>query len=443
MAGYGVWGGTGVVLDAPSTATTFAGTSSLSTLDDFYNGTKLTFTEGPNKDQTREVTAYDGKTRRFRFADPWPQAPGDGEPFVLKEGELEIGKGKVFVAPATDRGFIADSATFTRADNEYLGADLVFLSGDLKGEGSMIQGYEGASRRFKLSKPLKKAPRAGDKFSVRGAMVFVQTSHGDLHAFDAETGRRLWCVDLGVNVGLASKAAVNSTFVFVTNGQTMHALDRVTGRLAWKTSLEPTNTGQSSQRSGAFASSPVAANEERVMVGMTTGRLIAFNTKDHATAKSPFSKRAGAFAWTWQTNGRITGRPIEAENFVVFASQDGRVYVAIDEPHQMFFRFPTDGPIVASMGTFGTRTLLVPSSDEKFYAIDLLSGRQLWAISTVRRSIKNLWSATRMSSSSTRKGPSSISTSSRARSAGWFSPARKISWPWARNESMDGPSKAT
>ena len=382
MGGYGRWGGTGIVLDAPSSPTTFAGDSTLSTLDDFYNGTKLTFTAGQNQGQTREVTAYTGASRRFRFADPWTQPPVEGEPFIIKEGELQIGKGKVFVGPAGETSFISDSRTFSNVKDDYIGADLVFLTGNLKGEGRIIKAYDPGSKRFTLTRGFKNAPKSGDQFSVRGGMVFVQTSHGDLHAFDAETGRRLWRVDLGGNVGLASKAAVNSSFVFATSGQSMHAIDRVTGRLSWKTLLEPTNFGQSSQRSGAFASSPVAATEERVMVGMTTGRLIAFNTKDHTSVKNPFSQSAGSFAWTWQTDGRISGRPIEAENFVIFGSHDGRVYVALDQPHQIFFRFPTGGKIVASMGTYGTRTLLVPSSDEKFYAIDLLTGRQLWALST-------------------------------------------------------------
>lgn len=382
MAGYGKWGGTGTVLDAPSSPTAFAGDSSLSTLDDFYNGTKLTFTSGPNQGQTREVTAYDGKSRKFRFADPWSQAPGEGEAFVLKEGDLTVAQGRVFVAPATPEGFVSESASFSALKNDYIGADLVFIGGNLKGEGRTIKAYDPQSKRFVLNQPFQKAPAAGDRFSVRGGMVFIQTNHSNLYAFDAETGRRFWRVDLGGNVGRASKAAVNSSFVFATSGQSMHAVDRITGRESWRTFLEPVNFGQTSHRSGAFASSPVAATEERVMVGMTTGRLIAFNTKDHSTPKNPFSRAAGSFAWTWQTDGPITGRPIEAENFVIFGSQDGRVYVALDEPHQMFFRFPTGGKIVASMGTFGTRTLLVPSTDEKFYAIDLLSGRQLWVIST-------------------------------------------------------------
>ena len=67
---------------------------------------------------------------------------------------------------------------------------------------------------------------------------------------------------------------------------------------------------------------------------------------------------------------------------MAFASQDGRAYVALDNPHTLLFRYLTGGPIIGSLGTFGTRTLIIPSSDRTLYAIDLFTGDTKWTVPT-------------------------------------------------------------
>jgi outer membrane protein assembly factor BamB len=381
VAGSGLWGGSGVVLDAPATPTSFAGGAGLHTIDDFYKGVNLVITDGPLKGQARLVNAYDGRSRTFHFADPFPQAPEDGAPFELREGNLLVATGKVHAAPATTEGFLSGTA-FSPIDDLYAGSDLLFTSGDLKGQASPIASYQGATRKFKLYLPLNKAPASGDTFSIRGAMIFAQTDHAGFYAYDAETGRYFWRTDLGRVTGKAQAAGLNSSEVYATNGQTIHAMDRVTGRLKWIQNVEPANTGQTSFRPGSFASSPAAANEERVVVGLTTGRVIAFNVKDLRTPQNPYAQSPGSLAWTWQTEGQVTARPIVGGNIVVFASQDKRLYVARDHPRALFLRFPTDGPISASMGTHGNRTVLAPSEDGNLYAVDVFNGHQYWVHST-------------------------------------------------------------
>jgi outer membrane protein assembly factor BamB len=381
VAGSGLWGGSGVVLDAPATPSSFAGDAGLHTIDDFYKNVNLVITDGPLKGQSRQVNAYDGRSRTFRFADPFPQAPEDGAPFELREGNLVVAKGKVHAAPATVDTFLSGTA-FSPIDDLYAGADLLFTSGDLKGQASPIASYQGASRRFKLYLPLSKAPASGDRFSIRGAMIFAQTDHAGFYAYDAESGRYFWRTDLGRITGQAQAAALNSSEVYATNGLTIHAVDRVTGRLRWEQNVEPSNTGQTSFRPGSFASSPAAASEERVIVGLSTGRLIAFNLKDLRTKENPYGQKPGTLAWTWQTDGPVSARPIVGGNIVVFASQDKKLYVARDHPKSLFLRFPTDGPISASMGTHGNRTVLVPSEDGNLYAVDIFNGHQFWVHST-------------------------------------------------------------
>jgi len=209
-------------------------------------------------------------------------------------------------------------------------------------------------------------------------LVFAQTNSGTFAAFDAETGRLRWSVGLGVGSPEAKPATVNSYAVFVSDGFALHALDRGTGRELWKVQL------------GDLCTSSTGATDSRVYVGLQNGKITAYNPRSLTSARATFQrfkKEAGSFAWTWQTNAKITARPIPGGPVVAFASQDGKVYVAVDpieegRPSTILFRWPSSGPIVASMGTYGTRTLLVPSTDHSIYAIDLFTGDLLWNYST-------------------------------------------------------------
>ena len=162
---------------------------------------------------------------------------------------------------------------------------------------------------------------------------------------------------------------MNSASIFVTNFQDLFALDRRTGRTRWKYRLE------------AMPSTATAADEERAMVGLATGKLVGFTAKDHTQDKPP-GRPEGKFAWAWQTVGKPTGRPVPASVVVAFGSGDGKVYVALDNPPRLLYRFLTGGPIVGSLGTYGTRTILAPSQDHNVYAIDLFNAETRWVAAT-------------------------------------------------------------
>jgi len=200
-------------------------------------------------------------------------------------------------------------------------------------------------------------------------MVFVQTNMANLHAYEAETGKYLWGASLGRRTFDARPISVNSDRVFATNGPILLSLDRRTGRTAWTAQMEGTAVGST------------AATEERVMVGLASGKLVAYNVRDH-TQDNPPGRSAGSFTWAWQTGATITARPVPADRVVAFASQDGYVYVALDNPHTLLYRYLTGGPIIGSLGTFGTRTLIVPSTDRTLYGVDLFTGETLWTVPT-------------------------------------------------------------
>jgi hypothetical protein len=212
------------------------------------------------------------------------------------------------------------------------------------------------------------AADAADKTFAR-AQVFVQTSHGYLHVYRAETGRYEWGAPLGWPTLDAFPVSVNKDRVFATNATTLHALDRDTGRTIWTKKLD-----------GA-PSSATSANDKLVAIGLKSGRVVAYSIYEEPVPG--FTPRsAGRFARAYATVGSITARPILADPFGIFASHDGKVYVGLPARNRILFRFLTGGPISGSLGLHDTRTLIVPSEDANLYSIDLLTSETKWVIPT-------------------------------------------------------------
>src|SRR5262249_31328635 len=122
LAGEGLTGGPGVVIDAPAGDASFSGDASLKPIDEFYKGLDLVFTSGENQGKGgRPVATYNGKSRTFKFADKFPVAPKDGDTFELREGKLLVDRGKVHAAPAAGADFLAGGALVFE-DDYYAGA---------------------------------------------------------------------------------------------------------------------------------------------------------------------------------------------------------------------------------------------------------------------------------------------------------------------------------
>jgi outer membrane protein assembly factor BamB len=133
----------------------------------------------------------------------------------------------------------------------------------------------------------------------------------------------------------------------------------------------------------ALPTSPTACDEQHVMVGLSNGKLTAFDLYASNDKKKALYDVPRA-AWNWQTGGgALTSRPLPAQQFVAFGGRDGKLYVALSSlPEDMIpvllFRIGTGGEIFAPLGAYGTRTILVPSADKNVYAVDLFTATVKW-----------------------------------------------------------------
>ena len=205
--------------------------------------------------------------------------------------------------------------------------------------------------------------------SHAGGLVFAQTNLAYFHCFDGETGRLNWTTRLGMATPTSFPASSNSNSIFVTNFQDLFSLDKATGAERFKIRLEAT------------PSSGTAADEERVTVGLANGKLLAYSAKDRRKEQPPGPK-PGGFEFAWSTNKAILSQAMPASRLTAFGSQDGKLYVTLNNPNLILYRFLTSGPITAPLGAYGMRSVIVASNDFNVYSVDLFTGNSLWTVPT-------------------------------------------------------------
>jgi outer membrane protein assembly factor BamB len=206
---------------------------------------------------------------------------------------------------------------------------------------------------------LRRISRSADLF-------FAQTDRGAVHTFEVHSGRHLWSASLGEATPFALPVSSNSYAVFGTCANILTALDRRTGKVMWRYDLT------------ALPSCGTVCDEDRVMVGLLTGKVRAFNLRQTDDRGRTEILKVPVEVWGWQTGGAVKTQPLPAEHMVVLGSTDGRVYVCMKDERTSLYRFRSAGPIGAGFGAYGTRTLLIPSEDDNLYAIDLLTSDLLW-----------------------------------------------------------------
>jgi outer membrane protein assembly factor BamB len=94
------------------------------------------------------------------------------------------------------------------------------------------------------------------------------------------------------------------------------------------------------------------------------------------------SQESGKVRWKFETQNAVYSTPAIGNDLAVFASTDGNVYALHAANGKEFWRYKTERPIVASptivTPSLTNGTVYIGSSESKFRALDLMSGKLLW-----------------------------------------------------------------
>jgi DNA-binding beta-propeller fold protein YncE len=192
----------------------------------------------------------------------------------------------------------------------------------------------------------------------QGGMLYVQTTHAMVHALDAETGRKIWNVQIGRRNQISYAPGVNENLLAVINGSTMYVVERKTGRLKWERQMQ-----------GAPGAGP-ALGKKRIYVGMVDGMIEGYNLDE--TKELPF---------VYKSAGRILIQPVITEASLAWTTDKGYFYVADANAAKVRFRIETQGEI-NSPPAHWTPYLYACSLDGYVYAVNEVTGRTIWKFSS-------------------------------------------------------------
>lgn len=237
-----------------------------------------------------------------------------------------------------------------------------------------VQAFNALSGKLEWSRPLR-ASASSTSVVVENGLVYVggsdiDTDHDVVYALNAKTGAIVWMVPLSNSEKTGFQATITYAdgMLFGTwNDGDLHAFNAATGKQLW------------SQFTLSGYSSPAIANG-----------LIYVGGAGYTGAGQPnyvyaFHEKSGSLAWKAEVPnlGRATSGTVVANGIVYVCDSDNAVLLAYNATTGMLlWSFPApEGNSMASPATVNG-VVYVPSADDHLYAIDAKTGKLRWSFAT-------------------------------------------------------------
>ena len=198
--------------------------------------------------------------------------------------------------------------------------------------------------------------------------LYMQSSGGVVTAFDNETGKRLWAVQLGRRDLPGYAAVSNGDQVLVVAGIQMFALDKFTGEIQWEIKLPKQ------------PSTSPAIDNQRVYVGMLDGSIFAFDIRkiNELYEENLLPQwSAESISWRFKSAKEVAAPPVTTGLVVSFASYDRSLYAVSSTNRKLRWQFETDHPVSAPLGRTKD-SIFLAAEDLYVYCLDIENGQIRW-----------------------------------------------------------------
>ncbi|MFO1046225.1 MAG: PQQ-binding-like beta-propeller repeat protein [Planctomycetaceae bacterium] len=199
-------------------------------------------------------------------------------------------------------------------------------------------------------------------------MVYVLSTGGVATAFDAETGKKRWALNLGRHDQPSYPIVSNENLAMAVVGSTLYGIQKTTGRVIWTLDMP------------AQPSTSPGVDENQVYIGTLDGSVYAYSLRKIRTLfQEQRLPKWSAEAMVWRSSAakEITSSPIPSGRTVSYASRDGSLYNIATADKQLIYQLETNGAIVAPIATNG-KVHFLASEDYTLFALDALNGRIIW-----------------------------------------------------------------
>jgi outer membrane protein assembly factor BamB len=191
-----------------------------------------------------------------------------------------------------------------------------------------------------------------------GDNVYVGDWNGDVWAFDADNGRKLWRHRIGGAVKGAIASAGGRLYVGAYDGR-LYSLS-LAGKQVWRASGQRRLYG-----SGRFYSTPAVAYG-RVYLGSTDGKVYSFGAT------------SGKLIWSHSTGGYVYASPAVWNDLVLAGSYSGSFYAFDAATGDERWSFRANGKISGSATVIGN-VVYFATLQKRTYALNARTGKLLWS----------------------------------------------------------------
>lgn len=198
--------------------------------------------------------------------------------------------------------------------------------------------------------------------------VYVQSTGGTVTAYEADSGKRLWAVQLGNRDEPIFPGVSNDKHFLAVNGMALYCIERFGGKVLWELTLP------------AMPSVGPSVDDQHIYIGALDGSIYSFELKkiDELYRKRLLPRWSfEALRWRYRTSKEITTTAYSTGRLVNFASRDGSLYAVGALERDLNWQFETNAPIIAPLAA--TEDSLILASEDNFvYCLDRNNGLARW-----------------------------------------------------------------
>lgn len=198
--------------------------------------------------------------------------------------------------------------------------------------------------------------------------VYLQGTSGGVTAFDADSGKRIWSVQLGNRDDPIFPGVSNEKHFLTVNAMTLYCIERFSGKVVWELTLP------------VMPSVGPSVDEEHIYIGALDGSIYSFDLRKieelHNQNRLPTWSYL-AVRWRYRTSKEITTTAYSTGRLVNFASRDGSLYAVGARERDLTWQFETSAPITAPLATTDD-SLILASEDYFVYCLNRENGLVRW-----------------------------------------------------------------
>lgn len=196
--------------------------------------------------------------------------------------------------------------------------------------------------------------------------VILGTRDGMVYSFDPQDGNMLWQYDAGSAWG--GGVIDGRKLYFGTSAGEIHCIDKNTGRMTWKTSLDPFG----------FVEPPLVyktSSGKFVFTGSSSGNVYALNSV------------SGVTQWTYKASGAVTNTPSAGLDMIFFGDWDQKFYALYAATGQeawvkslgrQVYYSPAGNSLFSNNTVFTVTPADSHSGGSFVYALDPNDGQEIW-----------------------------------------------------------------